>query len=58
MPDMQRAFVISNRDNVATALEALACGEVRLLGEADRAAVTAVALGMLHVEMNLDGDGQ
>ena len=43
MPDMQRAFVISNRDNVATALEALACGEVRLLGEADRAAVTAVA---------------
>lgn len=36
------AFVISRRDNVATALSPLAAGPVRLTGEAAQPAVTAV----------------
>ena len=38
---MQTAFQIDLRDNVATALEALCAGPVRLLGDADTQEITA-----------------
>lgn len=40
---MQTAYVISPEDNVATALEALTPGEVRLLGECALDTLTAAA---------------
>ena len=40
---MQTAYVISPEDNVATALQALVPGEVRLLGECGQSAIVAVA---------------
>ena len=39
---MQTAFQIDLRDNVATALEPLAPGSVKLLGDAQRAEIQAV----------------
>ena len=39
---MQTAFQIDTRDNVATALEALVPGEVRLLGDVSEPSVNAV----------------
>lgn len=39
---MQTAFQIDLRDNVATSLEALGAGPVRLLGDAAAAEITAV----------------
>ena len=39
---MQTAFQIDLRDNVATALEALTAGPVRLLGDADTQEIAAV----------------
>ena len=41
MSETRTAFVISERDNVATALQALEPGEVRLLGEAPAPSVIA-----------------
>ena len=40
LSEPQTAFVISHEDNVATALEALEPGEIRLLGEGSAARIT------------------
>ena len=41
MPELRTAFVISEKDNVATALQALEPGEIKLLGEAPAPSVAA-----------------
>ena len=45
---MQTAFVISAEDNVATALQSLQPGEVRLLGEGAQSAVAATEVPKGH----------
>ena len=45
---MQTAFVISPQDNVATALQALQPGEVRLLGEGAKSTVATTEVPKGH----------